>query len=306
MSDQMSELPGTEVARFADVAMWEAHPDEMGAEHEAVLPRVTLISMTPNPLREMAAASEMYAGRPVRNAQQISRTVAEKWFREMTKTVLHAPLEFIEFHFLFEGVTRAFTHQLIRQRTAVYVQESMRFAVKSHAAVEVAQPWSIRSLKEDDPRKMIWDDAVAHASWAYNALIDNGIAAEDARGVLPTNITTRIHYKTNLRNLAEHAGLRLCSQAQEEWKLVWAGMLEAIKNYGFPVDRWQNKLILELFKPICYQTGRCEFRGENDRYCPIRERVEAHHSRGEGPTVWVDIDPREPLVPGAARKAPGV
>jgi flavin-dependent thymidylate synthase len=298
-------FPGSEVVRWADRAMWEATPDEMAAAGEEVLPRVTLVTMTPNPLRAMAAASDMYKGKPRHDPSEMSRTVALEWWEEMTKTVLHAPLEFIDLHFLFEGVTRAWANQLERQRTAVYVQESLRFAVKTNAALEVAKPYSILSLKEDDPKRVIWDTAVGYVAGVYMQLVNAGIAAEDARGLLPLNITTRVHYKTNLRNLAEHAGLRLCSQAQEEWKLVWVGILDAIRNYGAPVDRWQQNAIANLFRPICYQTGRCEFRGANDRYCPIRERVESHHARGEGPETWTDINPAEAMMPGAARRAPG-
>jgi flavin-dependent thymidylate synthase len=297
-------MPEGQVEKWADRAMWRAPQDEMGARHEPILPRVSLVYMTPNPLREMAAASDLYTGIPNTEPNSVSRQNAEMWFREMTKTALHAPLEFIDLHFMFEGVTRAFTHQLVRQRTAVYIQESLRFAVKDNAAWEVAMPWSIRSLPEDAPQRVLWEDGVRHAAGVYDALVSSGIAAEDARGLLPTNITTRVHYKTNLRNLAEHAGLRLCSQAQEEWKLVWTGIINALLNYGPIVDRWQNRMIADLFRPICYQTGRCEFRGENDRYCPIRERVEAHHAKGEPPVTWIDIDSREALVPGAARMAP--
>jgi len=291
-------MKGKEVTRWADTAMFEAIPGPN-------IPRVTLVHMTPNPLRVMAAASELYRGRVESDPEVIRRADCEFWFTEMTKNKLHAPLEFIDLHFLIEGVTRAFTHQLVRQRTAVFIQESMRFAVKTNAALEVAIPPSIINLKDDDPNRVVWDDAVATAAAAYNALVNAGIPAEDARGILPTNITTRIHYKTNLRNLAEHAGLRLCSQAQFEWKQVWAQMLPAIREYGPGHDRWQQEMIASLFRPICYQTGRCEFRGENDRYCPIRERVEAHHSRGEGPDLWNDIHPLEPLMEGAARVRPG-
>jgi flavin-dependent thymidylate synthase len=253
----------------------------------------------------MAAAAELFVGRIRINPESISQELALHWLSEMTKTVLGAPLEFIDFHFFFEGVTRAFTHQLVRQRTAVYVQESQRFAVKEHAGREVAYPPSIAARKIDDPARAIWDKAVAETSNAYNSLINAGIPAEDARGLLETNITTRIHYKTNLRNLAPHAGMRLCSQAQYEWKIVWMGIVNAILNYGSEQDRWQQEAIVKLFKPICYQTGRCQFRADADRACKIRDRVEAHYARGEGPDKWDDINPLEPLMEGAARIKPG-
>jgi flavin-dependent thymidylate synthase len=226
------------------------------------------------------------------------------WFTEMSRTVLKAPLEWINFSFYFEGVTRAFTHQLVRQRTAVYVQESQRFAVKENARWEVAKPPSIARLAEDHPMRVLWDQADTYDAWVYNALIAGGIPAEDARGRLPTNITTRIHYHTDLRNLAQQSGLRLCSQAQWEWKQVWAGILRAIRSYGPDEERWQQDAIAGLFRPICYQTGKCEFMAKSDRFCSIRDRVTDHFLKGEGPDKWDDIDPGEPLREGAARLRP--
>jgi len=303
-----------EVIRWADQAMYRAEADPLAAKGELVRPQVTLVYMTPNPLRVMAAAAELYVGRVCRHPEQISEATARHWFSEMTKTRLAAPLEFVDMHFLFEGVTRAFTHQLVRQRTAVFVQESQRFAVKENAYFEVAMPPSIAALKEDHPARMTWMTAVKSVSKCYMTLVNAGIPAEDARGLLPTNITTKVHYKTNLRNLVEHAGNRLSAQAQWEWKQVFAGILDAIRNYkkdaygewrDWKHERWQLELIATLFKPICFRTGRCEFRADSDRYCVIRERVMAHYERGEGPEQWDDIDPREPLVEGAARRAPG-
>lgn len=296
---------GTDIARFADVGMFHAEPDTQAQRGHVVTPRVTLISQTAKPLQVMAAAAEMYKGHVVRDVQEVDKRTAMFWFTEMTRTKLQAALEFVDFHFLIEGVSRAFTHQLVRQRTAVYVQESMRFAVKDNAAFEVSLPPTLAMLKDDDPKRAIWDNAVKSAGRIYNSLINAGVPAEDARGLLPTNITTRIHYKTNLRGLAEHSGLRLCSQAQFEWKQVWDSIIKAIVTYGPAEDAWQQAQIVGLFAPVCYQTGRCEFRGENDRWCVIRDRVEAHFKKGEGPELWADINPLEPLMDGAARLKPG-
>jgi flavin-dependent thymidylate synthase len=295
---------GKDIAKYADVAMYEAEPDGMALEEGHVEPRVTLVSMTHDPLRVMAAASELYAGRVIYEADDIQPEEALRWLSDMTKTKLQAPLEFIDLHFLFEGVTRAFTHQLVRQRTAVYVQESQRFAVKSNAEFEVAYPPSIADLGDDDANRLIWDGAIKHVTRSYQALINAGVPAEDARGLLPTNITTRVHYKTNLRALVEHAGMRLCTQAQYEWKQVWAGMIAEILRYGPDSNRWQQKAIASLFKPVCYNTGRCGFRAETDRFCSIRERVETHYAHGEAPDTWTDINPLEPLHEGTARLRP--
>lgn len=302
------KLPSTEVARYADVAMYNAEPMEQSEDGYGVQPKVTLVSATPSPLRTMAAATGMYSGKVFRNPQDVPEIEAIAALGDMTRTALKAGLEFIDFHFLLEGVTRGFTHQLVRQRTAVYVQESMRFAVKEGAAGEVAYPPSLAVLPDDHPQRRVWDSAVKRVGWSYNALIQSGLPAEDARGLLPTNITTRVHYKTNLRNLMEHAGVRLCTQAQFEWRMVFAGIMNAISNYSTretaPNDAWEFETIgRTLMRPICYRTGKCEFMASTDRACSIRDRVQAHAAKGEASPVWVDIDTREWLAdPDAARR----
>jgi len=286
----------SEIARWADVAMWEAEPVD-------IHPSATVIAMTPDPLRVMAAAAEMYTGKTVRYPSQVSAAVAKKWLAEAEKSKLNAAMEFIDIHLLLAGVTRGFTHQLVRQRTAVYVQESTRFAVKTNAQLEVVPPPSIAALRDDDPKRVTWNGAVKAVADAYVGLINAGVPAEDARGLLPTNIATRVHYKTNLRNLVNEAGKRLCSQAQFEWKQVWYEILQAIRAYGPDEERWQQMAIANMFKPVCYMTGKCEFMGDLDRWCVIRDRVEAHHRAGDPPDSWSDIHPLEPLREGAARQA---
>lgn len=297
-------MASSEIARWADVAMYPARPMEVNKETGAIVPRVTLRYMTPRPLQALAAAAEGYAGVPVYDISTVSASTARKWFHDMSATVLEMPLEWVDFDFHFEGITRAWMDQLRTQRTAAFVAESLRFAVKENAEMEVIPPPSIAKLDDDAPQRVVWEDAVYDMAKAYKSLIDSGIPAEDARGLLPLNIATRISYKTNLRNLVPHAGMRLCSQAQWEWKRVWHLMIEAIRNYGPEEDRWQQMEIAKLFKPICYQTGRCQFRAETDRWCVIRERVEDHFARGEKPDMWLDIDPLEAVREGAARKSP--
>lgn len=308
------------IKRWADQAMFRA--EEMTVER----PTVHLLWMTPDPLGALAAAAYMYKGRVIRSLSEITDEDRRQFFDDMTKTTLNAAFETIEFQFLIDGVTRAFTHQLVRQRTAVYFQESMRFATLDDTwDNRVALPPSLQGLKDDDPRVVLWTKTVAEIETGYKALVGAGIPAEDARGLVPTNVKTRIHYKTNLRNLVGHAGLRLCTQAQAEWRWVFAQIAQAIRTAKvqipiqperaredgnnphaiFPVHM-ADVIADRLFKPICYQTGRCQFRASFDRYCSIRDRVEGHYERGEPPETWTDIHPAEWLADfNAARRSPG-
>lgn len=260
-----------EVTKWADTAMYPSEPIEGDG------PSVYLLSATPDPLGAIAAACMMYEGKVVRQIwRDVSNDRREHYWKQSQKTHLKAPLEYVDLHFMIEGVTRSFTHQLVRQRTAVYAQESLRFAVKESVAAEVRLPPSINIGTIEGG---VWVAAVEDLEKAYQYLIANGVPAEDARGLLPHNVTTRLHYKTNLRNLLDHVGNRLCTQAQFEWRYVIAEMRKAIREYS-PLNcfeyNWQFKKIAEseLFKPVCYQMGKCPFNADFDRGCTIRGRVE--------------------------------
>lgn len=293
----------TELQRWADDAMYAAEPMEEGII-------VRLLSATPDPLGALAAASMIYEGKVCRNVESFVNDEMRRYYWEQSlQTHLRAPHEFIDFHFLIEGVDRGITHQMVRQRTAVFAQESTRFAVKEGFADAVPLP---PSLQTGDPATPIWQAALQNAQEQYEALVNMGVPAEDARGLLPTCLPTRLHYKTNLRFLVEHAGNRLCTQAQFEWRLVWAGIVKAIRERSlcrvvpsgagskYEHDGWQWELIANssLFRPVCYEKGRCPFNADYDRGCTIRPRVE------EG--KFEEIDPREWLAdPAAARRGVG-
>lgn len=175
-------------------------------------------------------------------------------------------------------------------------QESLRFAVKEN--VEVVEPPTIRGLGNSPNDQMldtVWTNCLDTVWKAYNVLVENGIPAEDARELLPHATSTRIHYVTDLRNLVEHAGNRLCTQAVPVWREIFTGIVDAIRNYPavdpFPVrpgDAWQFKAIADsmLFRPACYQEGKCPFDSDIDRGCTIRERVTLFAKNGVPSTEW--------------------
>lgn len=296
--------PTRSLHRKGDAQQYDAEPHAV-TENDGVLPRVTLLWMTPDPLGAVAALSAIYSGRVVRDLKDITDEQKMQALVDVQKTHLKAPLEAVKLHFLFEGVDRAFTHQHVRQRTAVYAQESMRFAVlgelldattlpPSLAGTSRSKPGDLDGRSEAQRMRNLWDDTVRTIDKAYHRLVDSGMPAEEARGLLPHCTATRIHYVTDLRNLSDHAGNRLCTQAQFHWRLVFAGVLKEIREYG-RAD-WQFQAIADsgLFRPVCYQLGHCPFQASFDRACKIRERVDMG--------LFSEIEPREWLAdPSAAR-----
>jgi flavin-dependent thymidylate synthase len=263
--------------KYPDLAMYPAEPIY------DFMPRVYLLSATPDPLGSLAAMSMMYEGKVCHNLVDISDDQRRYYWEESFKGHLKAPWESIDLHFMIEGVSRAFTHQMVRQRTAVFAQESLRFAVKETID---ARPGS--QVVFNEQAHEVWGKTVELIWGAYQRLIELGIPAEEARGLLPHDTLTRLHYKTNLRNLAEHLGNRLCTQAQFEWRIVAAELRKAIHSHsemyrpepesGFTEAEsgWQYQLIAEssIFQPVCFTMGKCPWKAGWDRGCTIRERVD--------------------------------
>lgn len=307
-----------------------------------IVPRVTLLSMTPEPLRAVAAMCAMYEGRVVRDLSEMDDDYVRAKWDDVLATHLNTPLEAVQLHFLIEGVDRAFTHQLVRQRVgAAYAQESLRFAVVDDLKSATTLPPSLAGTVPGTPlgaepdhahwQRNVWDEAIDHINQAYLHLVNSGMPAEEARGLLPHCTATRVHYVTNLRALSDHAGNRLCTQAQFHWKVVFAQIIDAIRNYGYgtPVklkvgddpngkltvmstDYWQYEAIVDsaLFRPVCFKQGKCPFKAGFDRACSIRERVDTFARNGIPSDQWQDpdlegelsINPAEWLAnPGAAR-----
>lgn len=275
------------VEKYSDKAMYEAAP------MKSVVPEVHLLWMTPDPMGAVAAACRMYEGKPTYDLHDITEEERLHYWAQVQKTHLTAPLEFVKFHFFIEGVDRAFTHQMVRQRTAVYAQESLRFAVKENLANEVSVPPSIQNNKQAEE---IYRAEVGNIEAAYKALIAIGVPAEDARALMPHGVTTRLNYCTDLRALLDHAGNRLCTQAQFVWRKVFNEIVTAIASYptASPITDDRGYLISQgmyiaksaMFRPVCYQLGRCPFNASFDRGCTIRDRVEKFHSYGIGSEHW--------------------
>lgn len=316
----------------------EPHSNYQGEEH-GVMPAVFLLWMTPDPLGAVAAMAEMYKGNVIHDLSEVTDDMRRQAFEDVQKTHLKAPLEAIKLHFLVEGVDRSFTHQHVRQRTAVYAQESLRFAVPGDLAEATSLPPSLQGTSREGPVlddrygkaqeqqwRDVWSNTLDVVDAAYHMLVESGMPAEEARGLLPHATATRLHYVTDLRNLSDHAGNRLCTQAQFHWRLVFAQLINAIREYE-PADipnglmsnvaadyhdaweatfRWQFEALADvthsnIFKPVCYQLNYCPFQASFDRACTIRERVEYKSRHGVPSNEW---DQEQDLGPDFRKLTP--
>ena len=141
--------------------------------------------------------------------------------------------EFSRYTFLIEGVSRAFTHQFVRNRQGSYAQQTMR--ILNQSGFDYITGPSIKT----DTQKDIYNETMAKIQKAYDDLIALGVNIEDARGLLPTNICTNIVGAFNLRTLAEMMSARSSSRTQGEYREVIELMYEAVIN----VHPWADKFL---------------------------------------------------------------
>ena len=114
------------------------------------------------------------------------------------------------------------THQLVRHRLASYNQQSQRYVAYVEEPTFIVPP----VIASDPVRREAFLDSCRAAFDAYRALLDSGVAAEDARYVLPNAMETKIVVTMNVRELLHFFELRCCKRAQWEIRDVALRMLE--------------------------------------------------------------------------------
>jgi flavin-dependent thymidylate synthase len=164
--------------------------------------------------------------------------------------------EFVDYTFKISGVTRAFTHQLVRTRTGSYAQQAQRVVDVRDQPVECPP-----NIAGNADAREIWTGAEECVIDAYSDLLDRGIAPQDARGILPTNMTTTIIAKYNLRSLHDMALVRLCTRTQGEYQSVF----KAMKQKVVEAHPWADDFICVH----CVEYGTCAFPRYGKVECPV-------------------------------------
>jgi flavin-dependent thymidylate synthase len=133
--------------------------------------------------------------------------------------------EFVHLTFLIEDVTRAFTHQLVRTRTASYAQQAMRVVNMSGFSYDTPD-----KFKGNRQLEAIYTNTMADISRGYQSLVKLGAENEDARGVLPTNVLTNINMSINMRNWINLIRKRSSARIQNEYRHVVEQMIIEVEK----------------------------------------------------------------------------
>ena len=150
-------------------------------------------------------------------------------------------LEHAVWNFIITGVSRTFTHELVRHRAGFgYSQLSQRYVDESTA--DFVEP---DCVAEDAELHEIWRASVEQSQQAYGKLVAGlerrfgdvddktlrrKLARQAARSVLPNATETKIFVTANSRALRHFTELRCNEHAETEIRIVAAMMLEILQR----------------------------------------------------------------------------
>jgi len=161
------------------------------------------------------------------------------------KEVLGNAFEFIQLNWFLGNVSRAFTHQIVRNRVGFsYSQQGMRVVTK--------EDFANRKMFHQPPNcknPEAFYEAMKKIDSIYQENLHSGEHPEVARGLLPTNITTDIMVGANYRAWRQMVVKRSCVRVQGEFRQIVDLMIDEVERKMGP---WWADI-----KPICETDGKC-------------------------------------------------
>ena len=150
-----------------------------------------------------------------------------------------AMFEFADFKVKFI-CNRTVSHQLVRHRIPSFAQQSQRYCIYKDEITFIVPEWfgdnwelternELQIYKATDAQNL-WIESM-YTSWGYyDKLMEKGLRAEQARGVLPNDIATEINVKTNLREWIHIFSLRDDTHADPAMRQLMSPLHEDIKQ----------------------------------------------------------------------------
>jgi thymidylate synthase (FAD) len=196
--------------------------------------KARLIGYTQTPSGDFIGVDDLqdfvaYCARVSNPTNQMSSATAEKLIKYLIKHKHWSPLEMASATMEIE-TTRDIARQLLRHRSFSFQEFSQRYAnpadmgetfVLSEARLQDHKNRQNSIETEDDNLQNEWWNkqmaVIETSKMAYNWAIDNGIAKEQARKVLPEGLTlSRLYANGTLRSWIHYIELRSGNGTQKE------------------------------------------------------------------------------------------
>lgn len=183
----------------------------IGASHDNLIEEVAMMARVSNP------------------SNQYNKETSEKLVKYLIKHAHWSPFEMCSIT-LEINTTRDIAHQIVRHRSFAFQEFSQRYADPA----AMGYPFEIRETRLQDEKNrqnsVETDDILLNQHWiqqqkrvtdianyAYKWAIENGIAKEQARTVLPEGLTkTRLYMAGTLRSWIHYIDVRSTPGTQKE------------------------------------------------------------------------------------------
>jgi thymidylate synthase (FAD) len=188
-----------------------------------------------NPLIEGVGSADQfiaYAARVSNPSNQMNTETSEKLLRYCIKNKHFSIFEMVNVVMEID-TTRDIARQILRHRSFSFQEFSQRYADPTKDLGFVNREARLQDTKnrqnsietDNSELKNNWDhlqeDIIVMTRYAYEWAIENGIAKEQARAVLPEGLTrSRMYMNGTLRSWIHYCELRMENGTQKEHRLV--------------------------------------------------------------------------------------
>ena len=198
-----------------------------------------LRSDTSNTLQSLIFAAKLCYGK---EQDCLSGAEQERLIKQILAARHFSILEHAVLSFYITGVSRNFTHQLVRHRHMSFAQQSLHYTITNDESI------AIGTVVKTDCAEVMQIHA-KRSMEVYKCLIEKGVPREEARHILPSGIATKIVCTANLREWVHFVGIRSCRVNCEEIREVAYQVNNALA-LSFP---W----LVEYLGPSCATEGKC-------------------------------------------------
>jgi thymidylate synthase (FAD) len=190
-----------------------------------------------------------YCARVSNPSNQTNTDTSEKLIRYLIKHKHWSPLEMVSACVEIE-TTRDIARQILRHRSFSFQEFSQRYAVADLG-------WELKEARLQDTKnrqnsislsgltlteqnlmeqwKVKQEQLIQDAEYAYDWALENGIAKEQARAVLPEGLTvSRLYMQGTLRSWLHYIELRSGPETQKEHREIAQDCAQALKTI-FPM-----------------------------------------------------------------------
>ena len=183
-----------------------------------------------------------YCARVSNPDNQVNNETADKLIRYLIRNQHWSPFEMVNMTIEIE-TTRDIGRQILRHRSFSFQEFSQRYAVSTNFITRDARMQDPKNRQNSldtasDNLKGVWEakqrNVLAEAQEAYEWALNNGIAKEQARAVLPEGLTvTNMYMAGTLRSWIHYVDLRGDMSTQLEHRLVAEASRKILKEH-FP------------------------------------------------------------------------